>query len=258
MSKRKQTLEKKIKKRKHKRMLMVTLNILLILLILCAVAALTIWLLCDVKKVTYSGSELYDDEAIEPYVFTDEYCKNSVYCFIKNRFFNEVSIPFVKEVKVSLQDPNTVSVEVTDKEMVAMMIDKDGAFVYFDRENVVQEVSMVLLPDRPLVVMEDVELKDLSIGEPLPLKSKRNKELKKLISCIEEENVPVDKITFAADGTVTMICSDITVDLGSSANTDAKILRLKYILPKLEGEKGTLHLEDWDEGNRDIVFKRGT
>ena len=237
-------------------MLMVALNVLLILVILCAVAALTIWLLCDVKKVTYSGSELYEDEVIEPYVFTDEYCDNSVYCFIKNRFFSEISIPFVKEVKVSLKDPNTVSVEVTDKEMVGLMIDKDGSFVYFDSENTVQEISSVLLPNIPLVAMEDVELKDLVVGEPLPLKSKRSKELKKIISCLGEENVPVANIIFASDGTVTMACGDITVDLGSAVNTDAKILRLKYILPKLEGEKGTLHLEDWDEGNRDIVFKR--
>ena len=35
-----------------------------------------------------------------------------------------------------------------------------------------------------------------------------------------------------------------------------KVMRLSYILPKLEGMTGTLHLEDWNTENTDIVFEK--
>jgi len=35
-----------------------------------------------------------------------------------------------------------------------------------------------------------------------------------------------------------------------------KILRLSYIMPKLEGQTGTLHLESWTEDTTDISFEK--
>ena len=232
------------------------LYVLLTLVVLILASLLTIWLLCDVKKVTYTGNTLYTDETIEPYVFTDEYCQNTVYCYLKNRFFNRISIPFVEQVTVQMTDANSLTVEVKEKELTGMMIDSEGAFVYFDSENRIAEISGQLIPNIPLVAMADVKIEGEAVGDALPLKSKRAKELKNIFSDLKDEGIFVANVLFADDGTIAMSYGDIVIDLGTSSNLDAKILRLKYILPQLEGEKGTLHLEDWDEGNRDIVFEK--
>ena len=42
--------------------------------------------------------------------------------------------------------------------------------------------------------------------------------------------------------------------LGSSDAIDGKIMRLRYILPELEGKKGTLQMENYDENSKNIPF----
>lgn len=104
--------------------------------------------------------------------------------------------------------------------------------------------------------MEDVELKKLSCGDKLPFKTKRDNELKNLMFQLKEQQILVQSMHFSSEGSIFLVYNGITINFGTSANTDAKILRLKYILPQLEGQSGTLHLEDWTEGNRDIVFEK--
>jgi cell division protein FtsQ len=47
---------------------------------------------------------------------------------------------------------------------------------------------------------------------------------------------------------------DVKVRLGNRSGLEEKLRRLAYILPMLDGKKGTLHLEDFSENNTDIVF----
>ena len=46
-----------------------------------------------------------------------------------------------------------------------------------------------------------------------------------------------------------MYLKDLEVLLGNSGNLNGKISELNDMLPQLEGLKGVLHLEDYDEAN---------
>ncbi|MCR5545570.1 MAG: hypothetical protein K6F30_03735 [Lachnospiraceae bacterium] len=255
MTKRKKAVEKKIKKRKRMRVFSILLRLILALAILAVGGFLVIAFFFSVEKVNFSGNTIYSDGEMSKYLFTDEYSNNTVYCWGKNLIFPREDIPFVDSVKISLKDPNTLMVKVKEKSFTGRMMDVDGNQVYFDSEGVVNEVSPTVLETVVEVTMEDVELSGLSVGDNLPLKSKRRRELTHLFSYLEEQGVPVLSVGFTNEGSITLVYNSILINLGSSANLEAKILRLKYILPQIANQSGTLHLEDWSEGNRDIVFE---
>lgn len=256
MSSRKKKVEEKVKKRSIKRFFGVLFGVLMGVAIVGVSAFLIISIFFTVKKVEYEGTTIYTDEQLTEMIFTEEYDKNCVYVWAKNKVFPRKDIPFVESITVRMKNPNTLKITVKEKAKVCRMTDVTGMQVYFDSNNVVTEVSDVVFDTVPVVTMEDVELSDLSVGDPLPFKSKRGNELKNLMLNLKEQGIGVSALHFSSEGGIFLTCEGITINFGSSANTDAKILRLKYILPQLQGMSGTLHLEDWTEGNRDIVFEK--
>ena len=69
------------------------------------------------------------------------------------------------------------------------------------------------------------------------------------------EQVP-DNIKYGEEGSYTLQYGEIKVLIGSAQNLNEKIVRLSHVLPKLEGQKGTLHLESWTENTTDITFEK--
>ncbi len=68
------------------------------------------------------------------------------------------------------------------------------------------------------------------------------------------EQVP-DNIKYGEEGNYVLNYGDITVLIGQARKLNEKVVRLSYILPELQGKKGTLHLEGWTENTTDITFE---
>ena len=49
---------------------------------------------------------------------------------------------------------------------------------------------------------------------------------------------------------------NVSVIIGDTTKLTRKIERLKAIMPSLEGQSGTLHLESWTEETTNIVFDK--
>lgn len=62
-------------------------------------------------------------------------------------------------------------------------------------------------------------------------------------------NLQVDQIQFSHFGEATLYLKNIQVLLGGNENLNGKITELSSMLPQLEGLKGTLHLENYDESS---------
>ena len=54
---------------------------------------------------------------------------------------------------------------------------------------------------------------------------------------------------------MTLYFGGVRVTLGSGEDLDKKIMRLQYILPELEGKKGTLPMEKYTEDTKLIPFR---
>ena len=61
---------------------------------------------------------------------------------------------------------------------------------------------------------------------------------------------------YGEEGNYTLQYGEIKVLIGQARNLNEKVVRLSHVLPGLEGQKGTLHLESWTEHTTDITFEK--
>lgn len=244
------TRRKKQKKRKR------ILVILLSLFLLAAIAVLVIWKVYTVETVKVEGNEHYSDEQIQKFVLNDEYSWNSLYVVFKYCFLETKEIPFVDTMEVSLTDPHTLKVKVYEKGILGYLyISSIDQNAYFDKDGFVVETSKEMIEGIPQV--EGLNCDKVVLYEKLPLKDERI--LKNLLAAsqaLKKNDVVPDKIKFDDNGDISLTYKGIEVLLGDSDNLTKKILRLPYILPELSGMTGTLHVENWTENTKDIIFNR--
>ena len=67
--------------------------------------------------------------------------------------------------------------------------------------------------------------------------------------------ISTDKIYFDDSLDMTLYFGGAKVMIGSQDYLDEKIMKLKYILPELEGKKGTLRMENYSEDMKNITFQ---
>ena len=86
--------------------------------------------------------------------------------------------------------------------------------------------------------------------EKLPLEEEGIfQEILNLTQILAVNHLQVDRIQYGRYKDITLYMKDIEVLLGSGGNLNGKISELRDMLPQLEGVKGILHLEDYDEAN---------
>ena len=242
---------------RHKsRMRFYLANIILGLLIFIIATALLIFILFPFEDIRVEGNTFYDEEVYVPYVVTDDFCINTLYIMVKSMFVKQENPEFVEDIDLSIEKRKTILVTVTEKEWTGYCVDSTGKYVYYDKDGNVVEVSERLIEGHPesfgLIVEEPV------VGEPLPVDNTLRRNLVQVQDFFSMENIAYDSIYFNSDGTITVYVNggNVEVALGTSALLREKTRRLPYILPKIEGMSGVLHLEDWTEDSTDIVFEK--
>lgn len=243
------------KRKRKKRWKAIGLTFLMAALFL-AVAALVVVKVFVVQKVKVTGNEHYPDETMEDWLLDDEYCWNSLYVYFKYKFVEPQEMPFVDSMEVFLESPQTLRIEVYEKALLGRVyIDALGQNAYFDKDGFVVELSSEVIEGVPVVSGLDVE--QIVLYEKLPIKGKNIlKNLLSLTQMLKKYKQVPDNIRYGEEGSYTLQYGEIKVLIGSAQNLNEKVVRLSHVLPELEGEKGTLHLESWTENTTDITFEK--
>lgn len=230
--------------------------VFLLLLLILAIGALVAVKLFTVDKVIVSGNSYYPQEVIEEWILDDEYSWNSLYVFFKYKLEEPRELAFVESANISLKPPHTLQIAVHEKELMGRIyIDSLGQYAYFDKAGMVVEMSSEEIKNVPKVTGIDVE--KIVLYEKLPIKG--NSVLKNLLSLtqiLKKYELTPKNIKYGTEGSYTLKFGKISVMLGQAEDFNEKVSRLSKILPKLEGQKGTLHLEGWSENTKDITFER--
>lgn len=242
--------------RKRKKRWKVRLAVFLIILALLALGVFVVIKVFTVKKVEITGNVNASDETIKEWILKDEYSWSSLYVYFKNKFVEPEDIPFVDTMEVSLKSPHVLSIKVYEKGLLGCVyMEALGQNAYFDKDGLVVEMSSDIIEGVPRITGLDVE--EIVLYEKLPIKGKNV--LKNLLSLTQNlkkyELVP-ESINYSKEGSYTLGYGNITVLLGQAQHLNEKILRLSYIMPQLEGQVGTLHLESWTEDTTDISFEK--
>ena len=92
--------------------------------------------------------------------------------------------------------------------------------------------------------------------EKLPIKSSDLKNILSLTQALKRKKLIPDAITYGIDNAPVLTYGDVSVFIGDTTLLTKKVERLSTVMPSLSGMSGTLHLEDWNEENTNIVFQK--
>ena len=249
-----ETLNRKNEK-KHKRNLkriLIFFGMAAAALVLALLAAANI----TIREMSVKGNEFYTNEEIRDMLFDTPLKRNTIYCYLNNRFGEHQTIPFVERYQIEFRSLSSVEVIVYEKNIVGY-IEYLGSNLFFDRDGMIVESSSRVIEGVPIV--SGLKLDHVILYQKLPVERQDVFEvLLNLTQLFERYEIKADKIFFDKNFNAQVMIDNITVRLGDDENLDLKIGELKNILPKLAGLSGTLYLEGYQENsiNTAYVFKK--
>ena len=128
-----------------------------------------------------------------------------------------------------------------------------NSYMYFDKDGIIVESTSNKLEGVPRI--EGLNFGQIVLGEPLPAPNMDIfREILNLTQVLSLYNMEVDKITYNVKEQATLTMGDVNVFLGTSDDMNGKISELHDMLPQIEGLKGTLYLDTYDELKTDTMF----
>lgn len=245
-------MKKRRKKRQRRRLLRVILPTVILIV---ALGVIMVWKVFVVRDVEVEGNEIYSAAQIENWVLDDEYSWNSLYVVLKNKFQKQEEIPFVDSMEISLRSPSKIRIRVIEKGVLGYVyIPSLGKNAYFDKDGFVVELSNEVIDGT--IKITGLAVDNAVLYEKLDLDDSRIlRTLLNLTQLLKKyERIP--DVIYVQGGSVLLGYGNIQVDVGSGSSLNEKILRMDQILPQLDGQTGTLHLDTWSESSTDIYFKK--
>lgn len=230
-----------------------------IIIALCAInmmLLLTYFILIHyaVKNVIVDGNKHYTSEQIKGMIMTGYLGDNSLYLSMKYKNREISDVPFVETMDVVVESNDTIKIIVYEKAL-AGYVECLGRYMYFDNEGVVVEASKAATRGIPQVTGLNVD--HVVLYDNLPVENDGIfQKILTITKLLNKYNVICDKIQFDADYNVMLGYGGVKVKIGALENLDEKIMQLPQILPSLDGEKGTLDLQNYSADKRTTSFER--
>lgn len=206
-----------------------------------------------VKNVIVDGNKHYSAEEIKSMIMTGWLGDNSLYLSIKYKNKEIKDVPFVETMDVVVQSNDTIRISVYEKAL-AGYVEYLGRYMYFDNEGVVVEASKVTTKGIPQVT--GISFDHVVLHEKLPVENDAIfQDVLTITKLLNKYDIICDRIQFDKDYNVTLGYGDVKVSIGRLENLDEKLMQLPYILPTLEGKKGTLDLQSYTTERKSISFE---
>lgn len=232
----------------------IILIIFLALILLTTVGVVIVKKRFHVDKVTVIGNEHYTEQEITSLVMNGKYGYNSIYLYLKYHNKEVESIPFIEQTDIELVSPTEVKIQVYEK-AVAGYVEYLGHFLYFDKDGIVVESSNRQIEGIPFV--SGLEFDHVVLHDQLPVEDESVfKMILNITQLLTKYNITIDRIFFGSSDSITLYFGDVRVYLGTGDYIDEKINKLQYILPKLEGMSGLLHMENYTGETGTFTFEK--
>lgn len=230
------------------------LLILIFVMALCCGAAYYVLTTYKVENVYVEGNVHYTQEEIKNFVMSGRLGDNSLYLSVKYKNKDITDIPFVDVMNVDILSPDTIKITVYEKALAGYVSYMDSC-MYFDKDGYVVESSTVKTVGVPQIT--GLSFDHVVLGEPLIEDNPEIfEDILDVTKLLNKYDITADKIYFHSTGEITVYFGDVKVSLGAADDTlEDKIMLLPVFLPELEGKKGTLQMEEYDENGGKYTFK---
>lgn len=206
-----------------------------------------------VREVEVVGNELYEEDLIEATVLNDDFSWSSLYVFFKYKLMKTKEVPFVDTMEVTMENPQKIKITVYEKGMLGyLFIPGINENAYFDKDGFVVETSSRIIPDVPKI--NGISCDEVVLYEKLPVNSSKLREILTLTQTLKRHQLIPETITYGQANEPILGYKKVSVQIGNISNLTQKVERLDRILPELKGKKGILHMENWNEDSKNIIF----
>ncbi len=207
-----------------------------------------------VDTVYVEGNVHYTEDEIKAIVMDGPFGNNSLYLSMKYKNRGIEGVPFVDVMDVSILAPDTVRITVYEKVLTGY-VKHLGAYLYFDKDGYVVECSSVKTAGVPQIT--GLVFDHVMVGEQLPVEDPKVFEnILNVTKLLEKYDLDAEKIYLRGSDQITVYFGDIKVSLGNdSATLEDKLMLLPQLLPSLEGKKGTLQMENYNESGGRYMFQ---
>ncbi len=230
-------------------------GMIVIVILLALVIFFTVF---HTETVIVSGNTRYSDEDIKAMCLDGALSNNTFLFTLIHGTIRLSDMPYLDHVDSEMIDRNTIHLSV-DERISAGRIEFGGKMIYFDKKGNVleirepgddQDLTAVLVEGvRPEA--ETIETGDVIFGE--------NEELLTEVSILSvlllQYDLTPDKVMIGEDNSMTLIFGNLEFNLGSDAFLEEKMARAAAIYADVKGSTGILHLEDYSESQKDIIFE---
>ncbi|MBQ7971831.1 MAG: cell division protein FtsQ [Lachnospiraceae bacterium] len=204
-----------------------------------------------VTTVQVNGNVHYTSAQIEEMVLGENTFKNSLYLSMKYKNKGMEDIPFIEKIDITVVDRNTININVYEKSL-AGYVTFLGNCMYFDKDGIVVENSSILTPGIPEVT--GLHFDYVVLHEKLPVADEDVfQQILNMTNLLNKNGLNATKLQFDAYGNMTLYFNDVRIVLGDDEN-ELKLMRIKEILPSLQGKSGVIRMDDYVVGDGTITF----
>lgn len=223
----------------------------IIIVLLVGLVLVIAFLSVNITEITYTGNERYTDEQMTDIIFPDQVSRNSLWCYLGERFGQHETIPFVEDYDIVFRSPRRIEVIVYEKSVVGY-VNYMSSYMYFDKDGIIVESANTELTGVPWIT--GLKFGHIVLHQKLPVESPEIfDEILNLTQILSIYEMKVDKIRFNTFHEATLYIDGLEVLLGNNDSLNGKIGKLNDMLPLLLGRTGTLSLDNYDENDPNAI-----
>ncbi len=207
-------------------------------------------LLTYVQDIQVSGTKYSQKAKVAAWVEEDPYTFNSIYAVLKHKVAQPALPAYLESASVGWKAPWKLSVKVKEKEITGCVL-LGSDYVYFTEDGTVMKKGAEILEGIPII--EGLEVAESTLYQPIEIENEKVfKYILELSEEIQKNELQPERLIWEEDG-MSLHFGEIKVLVGR-INYQEKLIQLPPILEKLEGKKGVLHLEHYNEMSSSISF----
>lgn len=209
-------------------------------------------LLFQLREIQVKGTDFLTENEVREYIHEQGEDGNSLVLLLSAKFGEYPTPPTVKSMEFHMVNPWTIRVEIREKEAAGYARDGER-YIYFDDEGLVLGITESAREGVSLI--EGLDVSDAEQGKKLKVQDSSVFEyIVQAQEILERSDITPDRIVCDGEN-ITLFFGTISAELGSG-DPQEKVAQLPAILPKLEGQSGTLHLEHYGELTETISFEK--
>lgn len=222
------------------------------------VIVLLILLILNIKirHIDIVGTTKYTDEELISNIFTSKYDDIAIVFYLKDKLIKHKNLTYIEKYEVKWETPFSIKIVVYEKEAIGY-VKKDINYVYFDKDGVIEEISLEKKENIPEV--KGINFVAYEMGQVIEVENKNLlNQILYVTSYMKNSGLPFYLLNFDINHEMTLHLEKIQVLLGDNRNLEVKLQRLKDIYPEIKDLSGTLDLRAARDNMLDerYIFKK--